>query len=507
MLLPFALTIQAQRSMLDATFRKGGKDVLHLGNDDLVDGIALLNDGRILISGGVDLTAYVLKLKSNGVIDSSFGTGGIAHTINPGTSILIQPDGKIIVTGNAYNNGNSNNFSLERLNPNGTIDSTFNGIGYRIDVIRGQDECHAALLQPDGKIVLGGNGTGYPAFARYKPNGSFDSSFGTNGKIIEYRFGNNAAIYSVLLQPDGKIVAIGNVYNVLGPPPPPPMKNDFLVLRYKSNGTPDSSFGINGIVITDLGHGNGEYDFAYAGALQPDGKILAAGSTEPIGGHFAMARYLPNGNLDSSFGDDRNGVVITDVTRAGASDIAYSMALQANGKIVLGGRSRNATNTFAVARYLPNGSLDSAWGNDGTVNTDMGGYNDQVNAIAIQSDGKIIAVGYAKDSIDHSTLHTAIARYLDESPTTVPGIIKPASGFRVYPNPSSGSFTLFATNKAGNASVVVTDVTGKAILNTYHDFNNVQKMKINLSSVSPGIYMVKITTPDRLTEVFKLVQE
>ena len=170
--------------------------------------------------------------------------------------------------------------------------------------------------------------------------------------------------------------------------------------RYLSNGTLDTTFSGDGRVTTEFE----DYAGAWAIALQPDGKIVVAGSTYNLStsrNAFALARYKANGTLDTTFGG--TGQVTTEI---GNSDVALAVALQLNGKIVVAGHTQDDTGQdYALARYLPNGTLDMSFGGDGRVTTDLGGDYAEVRALAIQPhDGRLVAVGVTNGMF-------ALARY------------------------------------------------------------------------------------------------
>jgi uncharacterized delta-60 repeat protein len=206
----------------------------------------------------------------------------------------------------------------------GMLDATFGTEGKVFtDFGLANDIANAVALQPDGKLVGGGWAGNDFSLARYNPDGSLDPSFGDGG-TVRTNFANGAAesvddIDGIALQPDGKIVAVGG------------SNGDFALARYNPDGSLDSSFGTGGLVVTDFGTGNAR---ARGVALQADGKIVVAGTT---GGTFAMACYLPDGTLDPDF--NGSGWVITDFGHA--NDIANAVALQADGEIVLGGWAGN----------------------------------------------------------------------------------------------------------------------------------------------------------------------
>ena len=179
---------------------------------------------------------------------------------------------------------------------------------------------------------------------------------------------------------------------------------DFALARYNSDGTLDESFGTDGKVVTSIGD---QHDVAYDVALGPEGKILVAGSTgSPTRPHFALVRYNSDGTLDTSFGGD--GMVTTPMSAA--RDAITSIAVQTDGKIVAAGYAqRNGNLDFALVRYLPNGDLDASFSQDGKVWTALGSSHDGAYAVALAPGGKIVATGFSYD--DNHTPHIAVARY------------------------------------------------------------------------------------------------
>jgi len=183
---------------------------------------------------------------------------------------------------------------------------------------------------------------------------------------------------------------------------------NFALARYGSNGSLDPSFGAGGKVITSFGG----IDQASAVTLQPDGKIVVAGQTDTgISIDFALARYMPDGSLDGAFGS--GGRVTTNFTGS-SDDVGSAVALQSDGKIVVGGASNG---NFALARYTPGGTLDTAFGTAGTVTTNLGG-EDALHALALQPDGAIVAVGESADRF-------ALARYQAFGPLSLRLVLNP----------------------------------------------------------------------------------
>jgi uncharacterized delta-60 repeat protein len=383
----------ASDGTLDLSFGISGTTITALGNLAAGQLAIVQPDGKIVAIGyggnAPNVDFALARYNPDGSLDTSFGTGGLVTTsfsifFDQAFSGLLQVDGKIIAIGTA--NGGGVDFALARYNPDGSLDSTF-GIGGLVTTdFGGTEQAHSGLLQPDGKIIAIGysnvSGTDDFALARYNSDGSLDTSFGTGG-LVTTDFGVGDRAFSGLLQPDGKIVAIGNRSTT-----------DFALARYNSDGSLDTSFGTGGLVITDFGG----IEQADSGLLQTDGKIIAIGSSSS---DFALARYNPDGSLDTSFGT--GGLVTTDF---GGDDRANSGLLQTDGKIIaLGSSNASGDNDFALARYNPDGSLDTTFGTGGLVTTDFGA-GDRAFSGLLQPDGKVVALG------QRNTTAFALARYL-----------------------------------------------------------------------------------------------
>ena len=250
--------------------------------------------------------------------------------------------------------------------------------------------------RPRLEILAGGIASGNAddfAIARYNSDGSLDLSFGSGGKVKTDLSDDEDDAFDMALQPDGKIILVGDVFDGS-------RDQDFAIVRYTSNGSLDSSFGIGGTVITDF---SGNVDRAVAVALQSDGKIVVAGSTFfsfVTAGDFGLARYDLNGQLDPSFGT--GGKIITDFL--GVSDGAEAVAIQSDGKIVAGGFAflpiSGGDADFALARYLGDGPgfdvciRDDSNGTFLRLNSSTGDYQiDNCRGLAISGVGRVAIRG------------------------------------------------------------------------------------------------------------------
>src|SRR5262249_23056500 len=249
----------------------------------------------------------------------------------------------------------------------------------------------SVVIQPDGKIVVAGGA--FPLFTflgnfevvRYNPNGSLDRSFGSGG-IVTTTFPQGSYAFDVALPPDGKIVAAGTVF--VDFIPGEASDTDLAPARSNTAGTPAATSGNGGQVSTDV---RGMEDDAFSVLIQPDGKIVAVGSANnPATFYdFAVARYLSNGTIDTTFGV--GGKVQTDFGDQNF-DRARSAALQPDGKIVAAGfaiSQNGGVQNYAVARYTSNGILDTTFSGDGKTQIDFGDCCQSANKVLLQSDGKI----------------------------------------------------------------------------------------------------------------------
>jgi uncharacterized delta-60 repeat protein len=361
------------------------------------------------VAQGVGQSNVVEPLNSG--LDPAFGAAGkVSLSLGPGApgngaraeALAIQPDGKIVVAGFAWQTGTSIDFAVTRFNQDGSLDQSF-GTGGRVatDFFGMEDEAQAVAIQPDGKIVVAGRAaiaavTGGVldfdfALARYNHDGTLDAGFGSGGKVTTH-FGDGRNIgQAVLLQPDGHIVVAGGAPGVNG-------ASDFALARYSSSGVLDPSFGRGGLVLTDF---LGDNDVARALALQSDGKLVAAGEAAgsksvigtPLGTDFALARYNANGTLDTTFG--AGGKVITDFL--GANDVASAVAFLGSGKIVVAGTVSHLSlkSDIALARYSSDGSLDATFGTGGKSLSDFAS-DDGASALAVLQDGKLVTGGFTR---------------------------------------------------------------------------------------------------------------
>jgi uncharacterized delta-60 repeat protein len=397
---------------LDVAFDHTGMELTQLSfGGDQVHALAIEPSSQIVAVGQTGITQSMFALvrySLDGSLDQSFGSGGKVITdVEPGQNSLaeaavIQSDGKIVAAGFAGPAGNQQ-FALVRYNPDGSLDTGFGSGGIVLTSFAsgGNAVAHSIALQPDGSLVVAGSFEPDPtqaassfALARYTTSGSLDPNFGTGG-LVTTSFGQyDAAANTVLLQPDGSIVAAGHTSTSSS-------FFNFALARYHADGSLDPSFGTGGLVMTSFG----QLDDARGLALQSDGKLVAVGSYQNgTKVDVALARYNPDGSLDPSFGT--GGQVTTDL--GGLNQSAGAVVVQPDGRLVLAGVwAPTGPSQFFLARYNTDGSVDTTFGQSGVVLTNLSpSANSGADALALLSDGTLVAGGDGNNEF-------ALARYLD----------------------------------------------------------------------------------------------
>ena len=470
-----ARTVLAVDGDLDPTFGADGKVLTDFDHStDIANAVAIQADGKLVVVG----TTYrdndfsnedfaVARYNPDGTLDKTFGAGGKVQTDFPGlaavaSSVVIQPDGKIVVAGGAFPLFTFlGDFKLVRYNSNGSLDTSFGDGGIVTTTFPEGSYAFDMALQTDGKIIAAGtvfvdfnpgdsSNTDF-ALARYNQDGTPDGTFGNGGQVTTDFVGLEDDAFSVLIQPDGKIVAVGSAND-------PATYYDFAAVRYLSNGTIDTTFGVAGKLHTDFGDQN--FDRARSAALQSDGRIVAAGfAISQNGGvqNFAIARYDSNGVLDTGFGAGG----MTQIDFGSCCQSANKILLQSNSKIITVGyaNTESSDSDFLLARLTSDGSLDSTFGSGGKVRTSFGDLNGGANGAILQPDGKVVAVGFQATGLELFA-DFALARYLDAEgvplPTPTP---TPTPTSTVTPTPTA---TPTATASATPTPTATPTVTPRA---------------------------------------------
>ena len=390
---------------LDPSFSRDGKlagcEDFTLREPGFSD-VVIQGDGKIVAAGDCGL----VRLNPDGTTDDSFVTDPPYTYPRSFAAVALQPDGKLVVAGHEYDylKTTGSDFVVARYNPDGSRDDTFSGDGLvTMDFGGHDDEAKAIVVQPDDKIVVAGYSVELDAddvpsrdfaLARYNPDGTLDATFSGDGKRTT-NFADDTA-HDIALQPDGKIVVGGSA------------SGDFALVRYDQDGHLDPTFSGDGratVGFTDAQAGG------RAIAIQPGGRIVAAGGTS---GDFALARFDPNGSLDTTFGGD--GVVTTDfgeTDRYGRGVAAASDVVFEAGRLLAAGYANDG---FALARYELDGDLDPGFSGDGMLTTDMGHEYARASSIAVQPDGRIVVGGSGYSYIlDYTASYGVLARYLSSN--------------------------------------------------------------------------------------------
>jgi uncharacterized delta-60 repeat protein len=425
----WSITVVAQLTAGAYTIDAAARD--KAGNDSAVSSLISFSTVAGVFGGPGDLDP---TFGNGGIVTTAFGSGDDVIR-----SMVLQPDGKIVVAGYSYSyNGNPVVFSVARYNLDGSLDTTFNGTGkVATSLSGGSDYAAGVTLQNDGKIVVAGQSNSVFALARYNSNGSLDTTFGPsgNGKVVTSGVQGGAS--AVAVQADGKIVVTGGIYAGTWTP-------GIAVVRYNSDGSLDSGFGTGGRVSTNVS-GSGLPNGPTSMVLQSDGKIVVGGYNKVYGGggySLDILRYNIDGTLDTTFASlgyvqygqyvitsalalQADGMIVAAIggdtssgsgqsfllqrwTTSGslnlyvgtgigiAANIADCVALQSDGKMVLGGYAYNGNtnfNDFALVRYNTDGTLDTSFHSLGKVTTPVGAGNANISSMAVQADGKILVAG------------------------------------------------------------------------------------------------------------------
>lgn len=511
-----SVAVWAADSDLDTSFDGDGIVTTSINDFDQGNDFAIQSDGKIVVVGitfnpVTEVTDFaVTRYNPNGSLDATFGSGGIVTTsMGPSVTanaVAIQGDGKIVVAGNRPVGGTTE-IAVVRYNANGSLDSSFGSGGIASTSIQDLANAEDLVVQPDGKIVITGNSLNLNPVSdaptpisnlllvRYNSDGSLDNSFDGDGIFLAPQSPNSKPQFghAVTLQSDGKIVAAGQGLTN-GP------SIDFVVVRCNTNGSLDSSFGSGGIVFTNI---NDQRDVANDLAIQSDGKIVVAGTTNNSAFNTvpAIARYNTNGSLDTSF--DSDGIVTRTITDTDSESL-NGVALQTDGQIVVAGNIDPGTGpALEVKRYNADGSPDAAFGTGGSVITPVG-EGSSASAVAVQTDGKIVAAGFGNLSFDPCTevvgLDFLVVRYGAAPAVNNPPVVTitgPASG-SIYAVGTPVSFTGTFTDDAGDthtaawhfdsitqsATVVEPSGSTPGTANTTHTFT------------VPGVYNVSLTVTD-----------
>jgi uncharacterized delta-60 repeat protein len=502
----------SQTVSLDTTFGTAGKTTYSFSpSGDALNAIAIQEDNKILVSSltqySVNGNIIISRFNSDGTLDLTFGVNGIVETqlVNEtGASNLIklQNDGKIIITGSKLNNSSfdSFDFATMRYNTDGSIDTFFGINGIVITDIDGKGDIGSAVdVQSDNKIIVAGysylntNQNAHVSLVRYLSNGTLDTTFGSNGKLVLSLLASNSYDYTQCI----KVLSNDNI--IIGASTTALETLDdyhnFGVVKILSNGTVDTAFGNNGSVITDFGAKE------FIGAVNEfNGNIIAAGySTFSGGAKMAIAKYTVNGTLDATFGV--NGIFYGNKNESTLYDAITSMKVLNSGKILCSGYTLNTTNAdFLLIQFNVDGSVDTGFNSTGYFMTDFANTNDLAGSIDIGPDGKIVCAGLTMIGANYVT---GLARY---ELTTLANVSSIRESFSVYPNPFTDFITITSNERNfSNATIELYDVNGRILsdFSTNDSTNFTIQMVENLAA---GNYILKISSGNKI-ESLKVIKK
>jgi len=484
----------SQSGTLDSTFNGVGivrTDVANHSTDFLY-ALAIQPDQKILAAGSVNITGHLdfalIRYLSDGSIDSDFGVNGLAQiNFNDGDDvcygIALQPDGKIVLVGTTQLK-NLTEFAVARLNTNGTPDSTFGVAGKVISDLGSDYQLpNDVALQTNGKIIAAGR-YNYPGFAgsdfamiRYNTDGEVDSTFGVNG-IVLTGIHEEDEVKGIMIQPDGKIV-LGGFASISA-------KGDYAMVRYLEDGNVDKDFGIGGKVTTDLA-GTGRSDYETCVLQDKDGKLVLGGNANynTIEGlsDLGIVRYDKDGHLDQGFAN--HGIFILHL---GDNSQMQAIVQQPDGKYLFAGKSNavGAINQWLLARVTNDGELDTDFGDNGFVVTDMASNYQVANSMLLQNDTRIVVGGW---NGDFNNSDFVLARYFADSTMTsgVTGLIH-SFAFSISPNPCKDFISITLDKEFVSLQAFIVDASGRLLKSDVVNPGGSGKVTLNINQLPGGHY-------------------
>lgn len=502
----------SQAGTLDTTFGTGGKVITLTGvpgNNQAYDS-ALQADGKIIIVGNsnsyLDGSSFlVARYLPNGALDTTFGTGGYVTTLfgNHCTaqSIVLQKDGKIVVAGSTYvpsQNVVYSDIMIVRYNENGTLDTSFDIDGIKIETLDYPQFVNALLIQADGKMVVGGafesvEDPGYSTFglARFNTNGSLDQTYGTNGFVFTPDL-MRGEILDMKFTDNENIIAVGR--NNFG--------LDCVIAKYGSNGEIIKSFGPNG---------TGRIEEDYRQISQLNKCVISKNNDIYIGGSSFdgvkycgfISKYSANGVADTSFGV--NGKILRDFGTNIAS-FATDITIDHNNDLLVGyGVGLTSDYNFGIESYSLSGVLNASFGKNGYFTTNFGPGHDYFQTMLVQPDNKIVMSGNKGGFVITRINNTAtLLSTIDFS--------KKANEITISPNPVNEypSLTL-QLEESANLTVDLYDVKGVLISNlvrnkNYSEGSSTEELDLSGKNLSKGIYFLKINGDGKVAKTIKIVK-
>ncbi|HEX8386889.1 MAG TPA: T9SS type A sorting domain-containing protein [Rubricoccaceae bacterium] len=502
LLITLAAGAHAQTGTLDPTFGTGGRVILDPSGtlESAALAAAVLPDGRVLLAGEVGGDAAVLRLTASGALDPTYGEGGLRRVDLGGPNdvfadLALLPDGSVVAAGAEVDGDNIvAGAALARLTPAGHLDGTFGAGGLVLEADRSVVLFLSVAVQPDGRVVAVGQKGGVEnrvVAARYGADGAPDPSFGTDGLALPDLGDVQTSTFAHLaLDGSGRLAIAAWFF-----PTDDIFDAAFLAFRLTAQGALDLSFGGDGTVVTDLGP---TFDVPLAIVVGPDGRVTLGGqATDFLTGEsdLVLVRYTADGTLDAGFG--AGGIVRTGAF--GTVGAASDLALQSDGKLLVAGSAgTNEDTDFVLARFTAGGEPDIAFGTGGRALADFGA-SAAAQALAFGADGLAVLAG-ASGAADGTSGQIAVARFVTDgrpSATEEPGAAGPLA-LAAAPNPFGPSAALTLTlREAGAARVAVYDALGRRVA-VLHDgplAAGERTFRLDGSALAPGVYVVRAEGP------------
>jgi uncharacterized delta-60 repeat protein len=498
-ILLFSLFSFSQPGSLDTSFDLDGKKVISFSNQNDYGEFVLIqpSDSKIIVGGkssltGGNLSFSLARLNLDGTFDTTFDTDGKVTTTYgtegfEAVAGALQTDGKIVVVGTSVINSSlgTAQVALVRYNPNGSLDTDFDTDGIVLTQVSASNEDYgvAVKIQSNGKIVVGVQSRiefNYEfVLLRYNSNGSLDTDFDTDGKVIT-NLPKGENIFDIELQND-KIIAVGYQGN---------SNDDVFAARYSSNGSLDTSFGTNGFFTYDFAS---NHNYATSVAITSDNKIVVGGRYANGAGYSPFVlRLTSNGALDTGF--DSDGILIQ--TTDGSID---DVVLQSDDKIITIGTVDIATvnSKIGVSKINTNGIFDTSFGTNGKVETQVIETSSSGNNGALQPDGKIVVVGSTYTSVSLFSKY-AVVRYDNDAPLSINSFSN--LFFKMYPNPSNGNFTIHVSDIFLGSKAIIYNLLGQSIKEFIIDEVNQNAYLEN------GVYMLQIQKGNQVSTKKIIIQ-
>jgi len=466
--------------IVDSSFGLNGSAVMDINTRDFAEAMIMQPDGKIIVVGELGknefdlLKIFIARFNSDGSIDSSFGEDGHVTTkfdqYVTCVSVALQEDGKILVGGTLDLNLIRPAYYVARYNTDGSKDNSFGDKGIGSYTFEGQgseewaNELHAIVVQPDGKIICGGNQGNFVNFTydmglvRFNSNGTLDNSFGENGVVKINYPGYYSQINTLLMQPDGKLIAGASAqHNMAGAEP-------MLLMRFLDNGDLDPDFAVNGMQVTT----NNQYSaYCKSSCLQDDGKIILGGYSNS---KFLLARYKGDNVLAANFKDVK--------------------ATQNNEAITITWQTLNETSTksFTVER--------------------SSNANDYAGINTIPAKGVASNYSYTDKNPLSGTSYYRIRENAANGTNTFSPVVKVVFNdngvISLYPNPAKNTVTVKGLNKNSTATIRITDMNGREI--SKQNFTQSSTATLNIRALAQGSYFVLVEENGKVTKL-RIVKE